>query len=303
MTVVAVRIPPAADGGKQGLDDYFAAGGTVEDLRRRAAPPAAPSAPAAPLPAPQEWPASLDDAAFQGLAGEIVRAVFPHTEADEAGLLLTRLAAAGSIAGAGPSWEVSGRRHPLLVWPLLVGATAKGRKGTTWGTLLPILRRAEAEWAERCVGGGLSSGEGLIWALRDPVTKRDGGAEVVVDPGVAEKRLCLVEEEFSGTLRVAARDGNSLSAVLRKAWDAEPLRSLTKQSPAVATAPTSPSSATPPPRSCAATSTTPRSPAAWATASPSSASAAPGCCPTGATSTPPSSSASAPGSARRSPGP
>ncbi|HOL95992.1 MAG TPA: hypothetical protein PLH79_16705, partial [bacterium] len=34
------------------------------------------------------WPAPLDEAAFQGLAGEFVRMVGPHTESDPAALLI-----------------------------------------------------------------------------------------------------------------------------------------------------------------------------------------------------------------------
>jgi hypothetical protein len=88
------------------------------------------------------WPAAMDGAAFVGLAGEIIRALLPGTEADEAGLLVTLLAAVGSVVGHGPHWAVSGRRHPLLFWPVIVGRTAKGRKGTTWGSVRLLLAMA-----------------------------------------------------------------------------------------------------------------------------------------------------------------
>jgi hypothetical protein len=41
----------------------------------------------------------------------------------------------------------------------------------------------------------------------------------VLDPGVTDKRLLLLEEEFGRLLTVAARTGNTLSSTLRKAWD------------------------------------------------------------------------------------
>jgi hypothetical protein len=44
--------------------------------------------------------------------------------------------------------------------------------------------------------------------------------------------LLALEEEFSSTLRVLERDGNTLSPVLREAWDGGALGSLTKNSPA-----------------------------------------------------------------------
>ena len=45
----------------------------------------------------------------------------------------------------------------------------------------------------------------------------------------------MFEGEFAGVLRVLAREGNTLSAVIRNAWDTGNLRTLTKNSPAVAT--------------------------------------------------------------------
>ncbi len=235
--VRVIYLPAGADGTKVGLDDYLAAGGNVTDLPVDADRPNL-SSTADQMPASvAAWPEALHPAAFQGLAGEIVGALLPHTEADPSGLLLTLLAAVGNIVGPGPHWAVSGRPHPLLIWPILVGATAKGRKGTTWGTLRPVLGRAAPEWLTASVSGGLASGEGVIWAIRDPITKREAGVEVTIDPGVSEKRLCLIEEEWGGTLKVANREGNSLSAVLRKAWDGDALGSLTKNAPARATDP------------------------------------------------------------------
>jgi hypothetical protein len=90
----------------------------------------------------------------------------------------------------------------------------------------------------------MSSGEGLIFAVRDPVVKQcaihQGGQITgykpgIADVGVADKRLLVAESEFGGTLGVMGRDGNNLSAVIRQAWDNGNLRSLTKNSPIQAT--------------------------------------------------------------------
>jgi len=77
------------------------------------------------------------------------------------------------------------------------------------------------------IQNGLSSGEGLIWAVRDDLGKDD--------PGVQDKRLLVVEGEFASTLRVLKREGNTLSPVIRSAWDTGSLNTLTKNSPAKAT--------------------------------------------------------------------
>ena len=85
--------------------------------------------------------------------------------------------------------------------------------------------------------GGLSSGEGLIHAVRDASWKPDNkGESKLVDAGVDDKRLLAVEPELCSVLRVAGREGNTLSELLRRAWDGNDLRTLTRSSPLVATA-------------------------------------------------------------------
>ena len=128
---------------------------------------------------------------------------------------------------------------------MLVGATSKGRKGTSWQQIARLLDRVEPTWRQNCVTSGLSSGEGVIFNVRDPVMgpkdgKKNRGARgdcemVVKDPGVTDKRLFVTEGEFANVLKVMAREGNTLSPVIRQAWDGEALRTLTKNSPGCAT--------------------------------------------------------------------
>ncbi len=107
-----------------------------------------------------------------------------------------------------------------------------------------MLELADPVWAENSISSGLSSGEGLIWSARDsvvtrqPIKKRGrvaGYEDVQIDPGVADKRALVIEEEFASTLRAMGRPGNTLSPVIRQAWDRGDLRILTKTSPARAT--------------------------------------------------------------------
>ena len=57
------------------------------------------------------------------------------------------------------------------------------------------------------------------------------------DPGVADKRLMVVEEEFSSLLKVGNRDGSIVSETLRKAWDSRRLGNVVKRTPVSATDP------------------------------------------------------------------
>jgi len=172
------------------------------------------------------WPEPLAEEAFYGLAGEIVRTIEPHTEADPAALLMQLLVAFGNIIGHEPHFRTEKDRHGLNLFTVLVGATSKARKGISWGHIKELAAIADEQWSEGCIQTGLSSGEGLIYAVRDPTNN---------DPGVSEKRLFVIEQEFASTLRMLTRDGNTLSPTLRLAWDGNTLQILTKQSPCRAT--------------------------------------------------------------------
>ncbi len=209
-------------------------------------------APRPTVPQPQEaddtdtvvpWPDPLDEAAFYGLAGEVVGALEPQTEADPAALLVQLLVAFGNAVGRAPFYPVEASQHHTNLFAVLVGATSKGRKGTAWDHIAYLMSHADPVWATR-VQEGLSSGEGLIWAVRDPILTREpvkekghvvAYEEVETDPGVADKRLLVTETEFCSVLKLAQREGNTLSATIRKAWDTGSLRILNKNSPAQAT--------------------------------------------------------------------
>ncbi len=187
--------------------------------------------------ASEPWPEPMDSAALHGIAGELVRMVEPNTEADPAAILVQCLVAFGALVGRGPHVRVEGDEHHTNLFALLVGQTAKGRKGTSWGRVRQVFARIP-EWKPHV--SGLSSGEGLKWNVRDPreETKQNKKGEFVtevVDAGVADKRLLIVEAEFAGALRAVQRQGNTLSPTVREAWDTGNLRTLTKHDPITAT--------------------------------------------------------------------
>ncbi|MGH2500285.1 MAG: DUF3987 domain-containing protein [Candidatus Limnocylindria bacterium] len=194
---------------------------------------------------PRDWnpPTPLTAVAFHGVVGEFVGAIESHTEADPAGLLVQLLTAIGSLIGPGAHFIAERDRHPARLFAVLVGESSKGRKGSSWSHVRDLLQRVDLDLSKR-VQSGLSSGEGLIWAVRDPVIRREairergrvvGYESVQADPGIADKRLLVYESELASALRVIERDGNTLSAQVRLAWDSGDLRVLTKESPAQAT--------------------------------------------------------------------
>ena len=192
------------------------------------------------------WPSPLGDDAYHGALGELVRAIEPNTEADPVAVLVQILVMFGNVIGRTAYFCVEADTHYLNLFASVVGQTAKGRKGVSGGQARRIYQPIDPEWSDHCNKSGLSSGEGLIWSVRDAIEKqqpvKQGGRvvdyqTVIDDPGVADKRLLVVESELAGTLRVLGREGNTLSALIRQAWDGHNLRVLTKNSPAKATAP------------------------------------------------------------------
>ncbi len=197
-----------------------------------------------PLPESDSWPDPLDDAALLGLAGEIVRAIEPHSEGDPVALLVQLLAGIGCLIGRKVHFRAEADHHYSNLFLCMVGATSKGRKGTSWGQISRLLAMVDPDFVGERVYGGLSSGEGLIWHVRDPILKREPVREnrrvvdyqdVEVDAGISDKRLLVLEPEFSSVLKVAARERNTISAIIRQAWDTGNLRTMTKNSPAKAT--------------------------------------------------------------------
>jgi len=194
----------------------------------------------------EQWP-TLDAAALHGLAGDVVELLRPHTEADPVALLASFLAEVGAMLNRAPHLILDGTVHPLLFWPVLVGQSSKSRKGTAGKRIERLLALADPTWTRREFRGTLSSGEGLAFAVRDAQYKEqplmDKGrptgetVTIYVDSGVDDKRLFLVQAEFGAVLRIMAREGNSLSGVLRDAWDGLTLAPMTKANRVRATDP------------------------------------------------------------------
>ena len=59
----------------------------------------------------QRWPDPLEPAATHGLAGDFVRLVEPHTEADTSALMIQLIVQAGACIGRHPYFVAEADRH------------------------------------------------------------------------------------------------------------------------------------------------------------------------------------------------
>ena len=117
-----------------------------------------------------EWP-TLNVDAYHGIAGEFVRTAEPYTESDPVALLVTFLNAFGNAVGRNAYVKVGGDHHHANLFACLVGASSRARKGTSLGIILDVFSSIDISWNDRRVNG-LSSGEGVIAAVKDGRRKR-----------------------------------------------------------------------------------------------------------------------------------
>ncbi|MBA2704621.1 MAG: DUF3987 domain-containing protein, partial [Blastocatellia bacterium] len=176
-----------------------------------------------------EAPKNLEPEALYGLAGDVVRAIEPHTEAHPAALLFSFLTRAGCTFGPKAHVYRDGGRHAGNEFTCLVGTSGVSRKGTAGRRIEEVFKYGEdhqykknntinCNWTILSTCHGLGSGESLVASLCD-----EEGAL-----GADDLRRLVMEEEFSKVLKVMRREGSTLSENLRSAWDAGVLASRTK---------------------------------------------------------------------------
>jgi hypothetical protein len=174
------------------------------------------------LVAPAGWPAPPERAVYHELPGEIVNTIAPHTEADPVAILTQLLVAFGAAVGRGAYFQVEATRHHGNQFMCLVGDSSRSRKGSSWDHVRRLIIAADPSLEPRVLTG-LSSGEGVIWAVRDPTAQ---------DPGIPDQRLLVIEPEFASALKASSREISTLSPTLRTGWDGRPLQILTRTAPA-----------------------------------------------------------------------
>ena len=183
------------------------------------------------------WP-TIQPAAFHGIAGEIVRSLEPTTEADPVAMLSDLLASFGWAVGGDDRSAyllLANTEHHARVWPIVVGTTSSGAKGTSHGAVWRIVSTyLQSIYNPPAHKTGLSSGEGLIEAVKDD--SGDPSDEKRFEPGVEDKRLFVMEDEIAQVFKRANREGSTLGPTLRLAYDGRDLSVMNRRS-MTATAP------------------------------------------------------------------
>lgn len=199
---------------------------------------------AIPLPQPPALPPRPALALAHGVVGDFMRRVEEETEAHPVALATTLLVALGNVIHRGPHFWVGRTPHHVNLFAAIVGNTGAGRKGTGLDIVRDCIRPSDPTWADQCQSPNLTSGEGVVDALRDPLVKmvpvkgKPGEfEEVVVDPGVEDKRLLIVSAELVAAFKAGNRENSVLAQTLREAWDGRSLRTMAKTAGRAATDP------------------------------------------------------------------
>lgn len=166
------------------------------------------------------YPQDFAPEAYSGIAGKFVKEIQDYTEADPAAILMSFLTACSCYVGKGAYLQIGTEKFTPNIFCLLIGDSAKSRKGTSWTPIREIFLRLDPVFEREHIKGGFGSGEGIIAKIKDD---DDGDEENRPD-----QRLLIYEPEFSSILKVASREGNLLSDIIRKAWDNLPLENNTK---------------------------------------------------------------------------
>src|SRR5205085_1176468 len=143
----------------------------------------------------------------------------PHTEADDANLLLTFLTMFGAFVGSAPHVRADGADHPARLFVTAVGRTSRGRKGSGFANIRRIFVAADPAFARDRIIGGLGSGEALVASVADN------------ERGPTDSRALVYEPELARMFQVARREGSTLSSFVRTAWDEGRLEVRTRKDP------------------------------------------------------------------------
>lgn len=187
--------------------------------------------------------ASISRRRLPGIVGEFVGLATENSEADPAAVLATFLPRFGVEVGSGPHMWVGDTPHRCRLASVIVGASSKSRKGTS-GT--PVKRLFSTDPHTDTVppyipahttAGPFSSGEGIIYLVRDEIEKWSDKLQewIVTDPGIDDKRLFILDEEFAGVMANTKREGNTLSMIIRRIWDSGNLAPIIKNNRITAT--------------------------------------------------------------------
>jgi hypothetical protein len=189
-----------------------------------------------------------DPVIYRGPLGEITRSIEPYTDSDPIGIHASVLALLGAIVGREPHVEFEAYQ-PLLIWPILLGDTNLGRKGSATNHALRLFEAAFPKFMQQRVQPSLpASGAAIISGLVTRAIRLEGADAFedseVYDPeddeGEAPKsgvktyvskpgyRGVILAREMKTFLQRSKMD-STMSGTLREMWEGQRVDGETKK--------------------------------------------------------------------------
>jgi Protein of unknown function (DUF3987) len=184
------------------------------------------------------FPEPMATPAFDGVMGKIVNLVTgDQSELCREAVVVQTLVMMGNIVGR-ESYFWQEAEHHTNEFAVIVGRTSSGAKGGSIRAVKSLLKAVDIQYVIGKCSGGFQSGEAVVDAIRDEYENIHDDGEIETIPGVDDKRLMMIEEEFSRLLKLGARQGSILSEIMRCSFDSDgELRARSKKHPAIATYP------------------------------------------------------------------
>lgn len=176
----------------------------------------------------QRKPNPLDYALKQTTLGNMAATICDTVDAAPAAVLAHLAAVVGTAVGRGPSTGLLGEEHANL-FVLVIGKTGHGRKGTSWNPVKKAAFEGLPDWATDGIMSGLSTGEGLLAHFRGDVPEEVPGEPPL--PATAPPPTLVVESEFASVFKRGAREGSTLTELLRQLWEDHRGATMTRKDP------------------------------------------------------------------------
>jgi Spy/CpxP family protein refolding chaperone len=159
---------------------------------------------------------------FYGIVGKVAEIAADKTEVNPVAAATAFMSFLAANMGRDTFLHIANTYHHPRLFTMHIGRSGRGRKGDSQQITLRIRQQIE-NLDKKLLGqlhtGGLSSREGLASLIQDAQGDKTG---------IDDKRLWVVESEFSNVLHQTKRDGNTLSSSLRDAWDGGDIKPAVK---------------------------------------------------------------------------
>lgn len=171
----------------------------------------------------------INKKAFFGLIKEVIETAAVNCEASAVSVGITLIHYIAACIGRKVYLPIGDYILHCRPYSLIVGQSSKARKGMSQSLVKKIfLEIAQINKYLPPIINGLSTGEGLIYLVRDSDDK---------DQGISDKRALVIETEFANILKKSKREQSILSQIIRQAYDGETIATRTRVNSCKATDP------------------------------------------------------------------